>query len=291
MEFKAIELAHRASVDEIRQRHGHTLSSHSFVSLFLWRTEMGLSLFLDGRFFVVKCLWKGRNSYLFPCGDPGMSAGFIGAHVSEPDFKLCYMRDEDVDFLAREFPGKFLTMPDRDSAEYLYDRAEQTGMRGSRYSSLRRQVRRLEREHELDMEPLTRENIARARGLVADWRAVHPGIFGIGLDDAEVSLEALELREELGLSGVLVRVDGVDGAVLAGGFISCDTFDLCLAKTAFRLPGFDFYTKLVLYGQLPEECRFINREEDLGIEGLRANKLGMHPCALTRIWEGTAVNG
>jgi hypothetical protein len=201
------------------------------------------------------------------------------------------MRDEDADFLAREFPGKFSARADRDSAEYLYDRAEQTAMTGSRYSRLRRQIRCLEREHEIDMEALTQENLAQAAGLITRWRAGHPSMFDIGFDDSRVSLEALELREELGLSGVLVRVDGVVGAVLAGGFISRDTFDLCLAKTAFKLPGFDFYAKRALFGRLPEECRFINREEDLGIDGLRANKLGMHPCAITKIWEGTAING
>jgi hypothetical protein len=104
-------------------------------------------------------------------------------------------------------------------------------------------------------------------------------------------MEALALREELGLYGVLERVNGVSSAVLIGGFISPDTFDLCVAKTVARIPGFDFYARRALYERLPRECRIVNREEDLGIDGLRESKLRMRPCAVTDIWEAAATDG
>jgi hypothetical protein len=261
------------------------------MSLFLWRFDMKLSLFLDDRFFVVRCRWRGDNCYFFPCGDAEASARFIRSHIGETDFKLCYMRSEDADFLKSEFPGCFSMKYDRDSAEYLYDRADQISMKGWRYAKQRRRVAAVERGYEIAVEALSPENLTQSEQLVMNWQKLRRKSSNAGFDDIRASMEALALREELGLYGVLARVNGIPGAVLIGGAISRDTFDLCVAKTATPIPGFDFYARRALYERLPPECRIINREEDLGIDGLRESKLGMRPCAVTDIWEATAASG
>jgi hypothetical protein len=289
MEFEAIGLCHRPAVDGIRAEYGHTSSSHAFMSLFLWRFDMGLSLFAGDRFFVARCRRRGENCYFFPCGDAADAARFIHSHMGEPDFKLCYLRDADADFLKSEFPGRFSIEYDRDSAEYLYDRAAQVQMKGGRYAKLRQRVSGIERRYELEIEGLSPENLAQSREFVINWRKQRKELFQTGFDDMRASVEALEMREELGLFGVLERLNGVPCAVLAGGFISGDTFDLCMAKTLSCVSGFDFYARRALYERLPDECRLINREEDLGIDGLRESKLRMRPCAIVGMWEAAAA--
>ena len=53
MDTCPVELKHKQSVDAIRQKYGHNLSSHAFPSLYLWRDEMQLSLCLRENFFLV----------------------------------------------------------------------------------------------------------------------------------------------------------------------------------------------------------------------------------------------
>jgi hypothetical protein len=291
MEFEAIELHHRARIDDIRKRYRSAASSHAFLPLFLWRKEMGFSLFFGEDFFVVRSLWKGENSYYFPCGARDGAARFIESRMSSPGFKLCYMRRDDAVFLERVFPGSFSIKPDRDSAEYLYDRAEQIAMRGKKYARLRLQIHRLERVYRLVTADVTSRNLDDARSVTADWYSCRPARPPeAGFDDSGITAEMLENREELNLTGILVYVDDAARSVQMGGFIGADTFDLGMGKTIRGFPGLDFYAKRALYERLPGECRTINREEDLGLEGLRASKLAAHPCALNEFWEGTAAN-
>jgi hypothetical protein len=198
------------------------------------------------------------------------------------------MRDEDADFLRNEFPGCFSIEYDRSSAEYLYDRAAQVRMEGGSYAKLRQRVSAIERGYELEIEELSPENLTQAMDFTANWRKRKKPL-QTDFDDVRASMEALELREELGLFGVMERLNGVPSAVLAGGFISGDTFDLCMAKTASGVSGFDFYARRELYRRLPEKCRLINREEDLGIDGLRKSKLKMRPRAIAGMWEAVAA--
>jgi len=291
MNFAPIELHQRRSVDSIREKYGHSLSSHSFHSLYLWRDEMGLSLFIGDDFFVVKCLWKGANCYFFPCGGEETAARFIEAHIADPGFKLCYMRRRDADFLKLRYKGRFKVADDRGSSEYLYDRARETQLRGKLYSRLRYRLNSLERHHELSALELTAENSGEAKALVLKWGENHGPCSVTGLSDLDVSLEAVELRERLGLSGILAYVDGEAMALIVGGFLNHDMYDLCVTKVAGDYNGLEMFARRELFSRLPERCGTINAEEDLGIEGLRAHKLDMRPSSLVEVFEGRAING
>jgi hypothetical protein len=251
---------------------------------------MGLSLFIGVDFFVVKCLWKGANCYFFPCGGEETASRFIEAHIADPGFKLCYMRECDADFLKHRYKGRFKITGDRDSSEYLYDRARETQLRGKAYSRLRYRLNNLERHHELSAVELTAENSDEAKALVLKWGECHGLCSETSLSDLDVSLEAVRFYEQLGLSGIVVYVDGEAMALIVGGFLNHDTYDLCVTKVVGDYNGLEMFARREMFSRLPERCGTINVEEDLGIEGLRAHKLDMRPSSLLEVFEGRITN-
>ena len=72
----------------------------------------------------------------------------------------------------------------------------------------------------------------------------------------------------------------VDGKVVAftyGGPINYDTFDVCCEKADIDYDGAYAMINREFVRRLPEQYVLINREEDLGLEGLRKAKLSYQP--------------
>jgi hypothetical protein len=289
MGFNKIEMSGRDTIEKIRKKYNHPLSSHAFSSLYLWQKEMGLSIACDDDFFVIRCGFKGENCFFFPCGDLKRKERFIREHMREKNFKLCYMNGADVEFINQYFHGCFDISYDRDSCEYIYDTAELIGMSGGKFAKIRTKLHHLEREHSLHTEILNAKNRGAAKEIIEAWAQNHEMRDGRPLDDIGVAFRAVNEADTLGLTGALVYVDGEPYAVTAGCGISEDSFDLCLAKQKSAVTGLDYYATIELCKIISSRFAYLNAEEDFGIKGLRIHKNDMRPVKLWEMWEGTPI--
>lgn len=280
-----ISLHHREVIEELRRHYGHDLSSHAFCSLYLWRKPLGLSLLQRRDMFTVKCTRRGKNSWFFPCGSNRAVARFLEEHGKERDFSLCYMRRQDVKLLEKYQPGRFRIRPDPGSGEYIYDIAGHMSLKGKRYANVRTQLHKVTREHKLSAEEISTENIGRALCVLSDWKIQKKNSGYAVPDMEEVEEEALHNRSLLGISGILVYVDGEPCSVVAGYPITGNTYDIFLAKEKKQIQGLSYYAKRTYFSSLPPQYAYINLEEDLGIEGLRKEKTILGPVKMNDVWE------
>lgn len=286
MDTQQIILKMKASVDGIRMKCHHTSSSHAFTTLYIWQEGMGLSIHLEDGMFAVKCRWRGENAWFFPCGEEHLVRRGVEELLLEKDLCLCYLREEDTAFLEREFPGRFLISEKECDHEYLYDRAEQVSLNGSRFSGLRKDIRRLEKLHRVSWEPLCSKNISDALIISRAWHRQTDG--PEGLEDIAASERLLLEWDALDVQGVVASVDGEPYAIVAGYPLSPCSFDFSLSKEKSRLSGLSVYTRHALACSLSNVYTRINAEEDLGIEGLRNMKRLMRPDGQIKQYEGRA---
>lgn len=289
MEYKdygdEIRLYHKEDIEKIRNHYQHEFSSHAFPSLYLWRKQMGLTLYLEAEMFAVKSEWRGKNAWFFPCGKEEAIIRFLKKHIEEADFKLCYAREEDIQILKKHFPNEFSFSRDVASDEYIYEKEEHRILAGKKYANLRTQIHKVEKEHSLRTERLSEHTLSDALSVIKNWSGKkHPeSILEVG--DGETDEEALYLFKELGIEGVIIYVDGVPCAVVAGYPLSEYTYDLFLAKERERISGLAYYAKREFFLSLPQQYQYINIEEDLGIEGLRKMKKNLSPICMNEVWE------
>lgn len=278
-----IELSMQTQVERIRNTYGHRAASHGFASLYIWKEEMRLRIHMKEQVFVLKFGLRGEHAWFYPCGEPGAVKELIFEILGEDqEAVFYYMREQDAVFLAREFPDRFLILECEEDSEYLYDRWQQQELIGKKFSGQRNHINRIKADYELSVDELNEYNLQDALKVNQCWE--RRSSQEAGIRDEMAGRILLENRESLGVLGILVRVDGRPYAIAAGYPLCEDMFDLALVKQVECLTGLSVYTRNQLIWLLPEKYKWINAEEDLGVEGLRTMKKQMKPAGLLKMY-------
>lgn len=286
-----VQFEQQGQIEQIRQMFSHELSSHAFASLYLWRQHLGLTLYLSGEFFTVKCSARGRNTWFFPCGSDDGKKMFLNRHLQEKDFSLCYIRDEDKAFLEKYYPACFSIREEEGASEYLYDRREYETICGRKFSNMRKQINRLQKERDIKVEVLDDNNIRMA------WEILRRGFLESGSNkilmpkSADVAKTALLHRKELGIFGILVFADQIAQSLALGFGLTEDTLDGCIECSNTSIRGLSYLSKREFFLSSNEQYRYMNAEEDLGLPGLRMAKRHMAPIRQNRVWSAKKTGG
>jgi hypothetical protein len=91
---------------------------------------------------------------------------------------------------------------------------------------------------------------------------------------------AVEAWNEIGLTGGIIRIDGNVKAFAFGCPINANTFDIMFESAERRYNGIFQTLEQELIRRQLNNFSYINREEDLGIPGLRFAKQSLRPDIL-----------
>jgi hypothetical protein len=178
-------------------------------------------------------------------------------------------------------------LPDRDWAEYIHESKNLLTLSGKRLQPKRNAANQFLRNYSsYEYEPISASNIEEV------------GIFQQRQHEADINLEKnstmLELLKEenrsielaiaawdkIGLTGGIIRIDGRVKAFTFGCPINASTFDIMFESAEHTYNGiFQVLEQEFIKRQL-SDFSYINREEDLGIAGLRFAKQGLRPDIL-----------
>ncbi len=167
----------------------------------------------------------------------------------------------------------YLVEEDRDNFDYVYKRSDMASLSGRKYHKKKNLVNAFVSRYSCEARPLTPEYVEDAQSVLEAWRQARnePG-------DYEAAKEALELAEALALCGAVYYVDERPVAYTLGEEIcSGTTFVIHFEKGIDGYKGLMQYVGKAFASILPETYEFINREQDLGLEGLRHAKESLHP--------------
>lgn len=177
--------------------------------------------------------------------------------------------------------GDFNFVKDRDYFDYVYQRQDLAELKGKHYQPKRNHVNKFKREYNFTAEPLTQQAVAECLEFEASWCRVHGYEEDENiLNERQAMVYAFEHWERLGLRGLVIRVEGKVAAFTFGAPINHDTFGVHFEKADIRIDGAYSAVNQFFAASLPEEYVYLNREEDLGIPGLRQAKLSYQPAFL-----------
>ncbi|MBH0200746.1 MAG: DUF2156 domain-containing protein [Nitrospira sp.] len=180
--------------------------------------------------------------------------------------------------------------------DYLYPVEALAALAGDHYKSQRALCNRVVREQAITSEPYRADDQDDCMRLYRRWadqkRSGHLDQMGtLLLEDAELA-HALVFHEyeRIGLSGMVVRINGDLAAYTFGYWLTPRTWCILLEVADRSIPGLGQWV-------FRETCRtamvqgavFINAMDDAGLPGLRATKLAYRPSAILNIWTITRM--
>lgn len=184
--------------------------------------------------------------------------------------------------LEKYYPTLFEYTVHREYADYVYRRSDLTGLKGKNYQPKRNHINKFLKEYDYTYTPLTPDMLPLCLEFESKWCMEHDYMEQESLKEERKALTfGIRHYEILGLSGGAIWVDGEMAAFTFGSPINNETFDINAEKANIRIDGAYSMINKEFAAHLPEQYIYIDREEDLGIPGLRQAKLSYHPIFLT----------
>ena len=290
--FRKLTIEDKAMLDGVLMASSKQSCEYSFGNLYLWGRKYVAEV--DG-FLLIESRYDRKIVYLFPVGqgDVRCALDALLRDAEKRRLNCCIgaLTEEDCRLVEQLYPGKFSFYCDRDSYDYVYAMEDLAQLKGRKFQKKRNHLNRFRKEHETaQIVPLDDSNLETARALARQWyekRCAENPDGDYHLEERALS-RAFESFCQLGMEGVALVEDGKMMAFAMGSRLNHDTFDIHFEKAletdegtyAAINQGFAAY----LQEKYPD-VKWLNREDDMGIEGLRKAKLSYNPTLLvTKCW-------
>jgi hypothetical protein len=249
------------------------LSEMSFSGIYCFRGSHAYRIgrLADGT-LVLQGADKGVAFFICPFGLPRPE---LLAELFERFSSMKLVTETQAATLAQ---AGYAVSEDRDNFDYLYHRESLATLHGRALQKKRNLVHAFERAHAYESEAISPDRLGDALTVLEAWRAT-------AADQADYApaKEALEHATEFGLDGRLYYVDQQPvgytlGEPAAGGTM----FAVHYEKTVPHMKGLYQVINMDFARSLPDAIALMNREQDLGDEGLRQAKLTYRPCGFVK---------
>ena len=282
--FSRLQLAQKAQYEDILFACVSRSCEYSFANLYLWGRQEA-AFFPEGVAFFSH--FYGKSVYPYPIGTGDrravLEAVLEDAKSRGIPCRITSMTQAETQELESWFPGRFLFRPDRDGFDYVYAIDDLADLKGRKFQKKRNHVHKFQASHPDCLSvPLEKENLPQAQEMVAQWfrQRLAEDPHGDYLLEQIALSRAFRHFEALGMEGLMLVENGQVLAVTLASQLSENTMDVHFEKAredvdgAYAAVNCEFARYLRLKHP---ELAFLNREDDLGLPGLRQAKLSYQP--------------
>ncbi len=286
--FRPIQISDKKACDEIIKPLNSFSCAHCFVDLFIWKGAYDTQICIQDGFVFVKQMLDGKTIYTFPLGKgdtkKAIEALIQDAKDRKVNFNLAAINKNQKEELDKVMPGVFELTSRRDSQDYIYDAESLITLSGKKLHAKRNFVNRFKSENEnsWSYENITKENIHEVFEFHLSWCAMNKDDEDSDFfnETCAISL-ALKNFDGLELKGGLLRLNGKVIAFTLGSRANEELFIVHIEKATLSVKGcYQMINNQFAINNF-EGIKYIDREEDLGIEGLRKAKLSYYPVMLS----------
>lgn len=286
IKFKDITLEDKEAITSITMNSERKNCDLSFSNLCSWRFMYDTKFAIVDGFLLFKFHMNNELAYMMPVGEGDLKKileAIIDDATSEGKYFLMYgvcnnMKDE----IEKLMPGKFDFSSNRDYVDYIYLRTDLAELKGKKFQPKRNHANKFYKTYtDYEYVPITADRISECLRLEEEWCKANDCGQQNGLGNERKSLTyALNHFDELGLTGGILYVNGKIAAFTFGMPINHETFGVHVEKADTEIEGAYNVINQEFAKHIPEQFVYLNREEDLGIEGLRKAKLTYQPAIL-----------
>ena len=287
LKFKPISLEDRDIITSFTLKGVYRNCDFSFANMCSWQFLYGSEYVMINNMLLIRFwLEDNRPAYMLPLGKGDLSEAIklLEKDAKDMGHTLCLLgvTSDAVLYLEKLFPGEFRFIQERDYYDYIYLRENLVGLVGKKYQSKRNHINRFRQEYDnYRYTSITQDMIAQCLELEAKWCIDNDCAENEDLLNERRSMTfALEHMDELGILGGAIWIGNEIEAFTFGAPITSDTFGVHVEKANTEIDGIYAVINKEFARHIPDNYLYVNREEDLGIPGLRKAKLSYHPTIL-----------
>lgn len=298
MNFRTLQLSDKEAINAILQPLRRNDSALGFANLYSLTEKYGTEICLDNEVLYVRQLDRVLDAvaYYPPLGTRDLARDIAAllesATAAGERPVLVGLSSEDQQRLAAALPGVFDFSSDRNFADYLYRTQTIASYEGHNLAKKRREVNKFFQQYSESavFEPIEPQVMDELRAYQQRWFETSRQR---GTDEHPLELEHRKILldmnhfQELDLEGILLRINGVVEGYAYGSLLPGGAFDVMVLKGTL---SYRFIWRVLLQ-ELARFClgraEFLNLEEDLGLPGLRENKMSYQPYALMEKFQAT----
>ncbi|MGN0435367.1 MAG: DUF2156 domain-containing protein [Wujia sp.] len=258
------------------------------ANIILWSEYYGCRYAFMEDMLVFCKLENGKPvSFSWPYGegDSKKAFDFIVNYFekAEKPFSMYLVGQEMFEQIDSWYPGEYQIEYDRDDADYLYLSETLASLKGKKLHGKRNHINRfLEYYPDYEYERITENNIVECEELAQNWMKNNNEESAGDINyEYRALCSALNNMEALGLIGAMIRIDGKACAFTIGEELNAETFVVHFEKAYADIQGaYPMINREFVRRELLGKYKYVNREEDMGIPGLRHAKTSYQPIQL-----------
>lgn len=307
LKFMPIKIEDRDDIDNVLLNSWSENAEYSFINNYIWSNIYYTEYCIYMGYYIAKFEVESKIYFLYPkCAKESeldlpklkLVIDEILNYCKKESIKKIYLTslsETDRDNIIKIYDEKFKIVEDRDSFDYIYLAEDLANLKGKKYHAKRNHVNRFIKNN-WGFEMINESNIHLCRELNQQWYADKEDSSDDKTDlyGMKKELEVLDIvlsnYFDIGFKGAILKMDDKIVAYTIGSKLNSNAFNIHFEKAISNITG--------TYATINQEFakyifknnyKYINREEDLGIEMLRKAKLSYYPAYLLKKFNAEIV--
>ncbi len=288
-DIKDITLEDKPLFDQYFANYNGMNSEYTFTNMFIWRKSYNIRYaVIDGMLCIFSRHGGSAETVNFPLGSGDIKSviskltRYFNEIGQRPLIRL--YNDFEVDALNASFPDLFILTEDRNSFDYVYKVSDLINLPGSKYHSKRNHINQFIANYPYKYQKITNDQLLPCFLMFEKWcDSKKDTVDGI-LEQHEAVKNLIDNFDALNVSGGCISVDEKIIAFSFGEVLSAKNsvavIHLEHADTDFR-GSFPMINQQFLENEW-STLTYVNREEDMGLMGLRNAKKSYKPCLMIK---------
>lgn len=286
-DFKLVTIEDKPIFDKSYRKYPPTHSDYVFTTLISWMQYANYRYTIYNDNLIIYSNITGQIRFRPPIGEYKkeiFDEVLKLAEKQESDYPFG-MIDENTKKWMEEIYPSFEFVEHRGYFDYVYLATDLAELSGSGSSKIRNRLNKFKRKHIYSVEEINKENIGDVKNFLKRWCLWRDCKSDPLLDnERKAILFSMNNFFKLKLSGILIRVSEKVEAISVFEQINEDTAVVHYEKGS---PDHDGIYKAInqeVANVLQKKIRFINRESDMNIPGLRKAKMSYKPDHMIKVY-------
>jgi uncharacterized protein len=289
-DFREIKLEDKVLFDKYLKPFNPEVSELTFTNFFMWRYFYRFKYSeINGLLCIISEPKEGLPYAFMPIGEVKgdnlkRTISELSSYFKAFDWKLQFKKisEKELKYFSNLTSEENIVL-DIDNSDYVYLSQDLISLHGKKFDGKRNHINKFKKLYEYEYVALTEENIDDCNKIMDDWCTekgckIHSELYNEKLATSEL----LSNFKYLGCKGALIKVDQQFFAFTIGEKLNSDTAVIHIEKADSKINGlYTFINQQFLKHEWSDEI-YINREQDLGIEGLRKAKLSYNPVKMIK---------